>query len=204
MPVESRSPLTAFPAATSAARPPTALAATGREGGPLKSIRALAGRTALWRQPSQLRQDYELVADGDPVASLRWKKAGGTTALARSPDGAWSFKTAGYLNPRVTIRLSNSDYDFATFRPRSTGEGTLIALADQRFEWRCVNTWQQIWAFHDHNGDRLLQIRPEGVHPRVSALVEFDSAAASYSETGYLAVLGWYLLVLMADDAAAP
>lgn len=204
MPVESRTPLTAFPAVSPTARPPTPLATTGREGGVLKSLRALAGRTALWRQPSQLRQDFELVADGEPVAQLRWKKTGGTTALGRSPDGTWSFKTSGYLNPRVTIRMSNSEYDFATFRPRSTGEGTLHALADQRFQWRCSNTWQQVWAFHDSNGDRLLQIRPEGVHPRVSALVEFDSAAASYSETGYLAVLGWYLLVLMADDAAAP
>lgn len=205
MPVDPRSPLTAFPAAGPALRPFSAFAAPANGAEPvlIKSIRALAGRTAVWRQPSQLRQDYELVADGEIVANLRWKKNGGTTAVGRSPDGVWSLKASGYLNPRVTLRLPNSDYDFATFRPRAAGEGLLLALGDRRFEWRCTNAWQQAWAFYDHDDQRLFQIRPEGVHPRVSALVEFDPAAADHNEVGYLIVLGWYLLVLMADDAAA-
>ena len=169
----------------------------------LKSIGDLAGRTALWRQPSQLRQEYELVVGEDTVATLRWRKNVGTTAVARSPDGTWSFKASGFLSPRVTLRLPNSDFDFAVFRPRATGEGVLEPMAGQHFTWRCVNFWQNAWAFFDGNGARLLQIRPEDAQPKVTGAVTIDPHGADCQETGYLVALGWYLLVLMAEDAAA-
>ncbi len=168
-----------------------------------RSIRDLAGRNALWRQPSQLRQEYEMVVGEETVATLRWRKNVGTAAVARSPDGTWSFKAAGFLNPRVSIRLPNSDYDFAVFRPRNTGEGVLEAMADQRFLWRCVNFWQNTWAFFDTEGDRLLSIKPDAGGLKLGAQVSVELKASAHQEIGYLVVLGWYLMVLMAEDAVA-
>lgn len=168
-----------------------------------KSIRDLAGHNALWRQPSQLRQEYELVVGEEIVATLRWRKNVGSAAVARSPDGTWSFKAAGFLNPRVTIRLPNSDYDFAVFRPGNTGTGVLEAMAEQRFHWRCVNFWQNTWAFFDTEGDRLVTIRPDTAAAKLGGIVTVELKASAHQEIGYLVVLGWYLLVLMAEDAAA-
>ncbi len=168
-----------------------------------RSIRDLAGRTALWRQPSQLRQEYEMVVGDEIVATLRWRKNVGTNAVGRSPDGTWSFKAAGFLNPRVTLRLPSSDYDFAVFRPRNTGEGVLEAMADQRYQWRCVNFWQNTWAFFDGEGDRLLTIKPDSGGLKLGAQVAIELKASSHQEIGYLVILGWYLLVLMAEDAVA-
>ncbi|HLP08668.1 MAG TPA: hypothetical protein VK178_10910 [Opitutaceae bacterium] len=178
-------------------------AAASSTPGSVRSIRDLAGRTALWRQPSQLRQEYEMVIGEEVVATLRWRKNVGTNAVGRSPDGTWSFKAAGFLNPRVTLRLPNSDYDFAVFRPKNTGEGVLEAMADQRFTWRCVNFWQNAWAFFDPEGDRLMTIKPDATSPKLGAQVAIEHKASSHQEIGYLAILGWYLLVLMAEDAAA-
>ena len=166
-----------------------------------KTIRELAGRAALWRQPSQLRKDYELVTGDETVATLRWRKNIGTSAVARSPDGTWSFKALGFLNPSISIRLPNSEYDFATFRPRNPGDGTLTAMAEQRFEWRCVSFWQNAWAFFNSEGERLLLFRPEGAFPKINGAVEIDPKAAAHQEVGYMIVLGWYILVLMAEDA---
>jgi hypothetical protein len=168
----------------------------------IRSIRELAGRSATWRQPSQLRQEYELAVGDEVVATLRWRKNVGTTAVARAPDGTWSFKAAGFLNPRVSIRLSNSDYDFATFRARNTGEGVLEAMGDQHFHWRCSNFWQNGWSFHNNEGDRLLSLRPDNVAAKVSGTLAIDAKGGSYQEIGYMAVLAWYLFVLMADDMA--
>ena len=168
-----------------------------------RSIRDLAGNTVVWRQPSQLRQEYEMVVGEEVVATLRWRKNVGTNAVARSPDGTWSFKAAGFLNPRVTIRLPNSDYDFAVFRPRNTGEGVLEAMADQRYTWRCVNFWQNTWAFFDAEGDRLLTIKPDSAGPKLGAQLAIELKASAHQEIGYLVVLGWYLMVLMAEDAVA-
>lgn len=166
-----------------------------------RSIRDLAGRNAIWRQPSQLRQEYEMVVGDEIVATLRWRKNVGTNAVARSPDGTWSFKAAGFLNPRVTIRLPNSDYDFAVFRPRNNGEGVLEAMAEQRFQWRCVNFWQNTWAFFDGEGDRLLTIKPDAGALKLGAQLNVELKASAHQEIGYLVVLGWYLMVLMAEDA---
>ena len=168
-----------------------------------RSIRDLAGNTVIWRQPSQLRQEYEMVFGEEVVATLRWRKNVGTNAVARSPDGTWSFKAAGFLNPRVTIRLPNSDYDFAVFRPRNTGEGILEAMAEQRYTWRCVNFWQNAWAFFDTEGDRLLTIKPDAANPKLGAQLAVELKASAHQEIGYLVVLGWYLMVLMAEDAVA-
>ncbi len=168
-----------------------------------QSIRDLAGRTVLWRQPSQLRQEYELVLGDEIVATLRWRKNVGSAAVGRSPDGTWSFKAAGFLNPRVTIRLPSSDYDFAVFRPCNTGTGVLEAMAEQRFQWRCVSFWQNTWAFFDNEGDRLLTIRPDTASAKIGGIVTIESNASSHQEIGYLVILGWYLLVLMAEDATA-
>lgn len=169
----------------------------------VRSIRELAGHTALWRQPSQLRQEYEMVVGEEVVATLRWRKNVGTNAVARSPDGTWSFKAAGFTNPRVTIRLPNSDYDFAVFRARNTGEGVLEAMGDQRFAWHCTNFWQNTWAFFDAEGDRLVTIKPDSAGVKLGAQLSVEPKAASHQEIGYLVILGWYLMVLIAEDAVA-
>ena len=179
-------------------RPPVAEPSVRPAVNVTKSIRDLAGRNALWRQPSQLRQEYELVVGDEIVATLRWRKNVGSAAVARSPDGTWSFKAAGFLNPRVTIRLPNSDYDFAVFRPGNTGAGYLEAMAEQRYQWRCVNFWQNAWAFFDSEGDRLVTIRPDTAAAKVGGIVTVELKASAHQEIGYLVILGWYLLVLMA------
>ncbi len=184
-------------------RPPAAEPSVRPAVNVTKSIRDLAGRNALWRQPSQLRQEYELVVGDEIVATLRWRKNVGSAAVARSPDGTWSFKAAGFLNPRVTIRLPNSDYDFAVFRPGNTGAGNLEAMAEQRYQWRCVNFWQNAWAFFDGDGDRLVTIRPDTAAAKVGGIVTVELKASAHQEIGYLVILGWYLLVLMAEDAAS-
>jgi hypothetical protein len=170
---------------------------------PIKSIRDLAGQTTTWRQPSPLRQEFEMAAGDEVIATLRWKKIGGTTAIARAPEGTWTFKSAGYLSPRVTIRLPNSDYDFGTFRANSNGSGQLESLGDQKFPWRCVNFLQNAWAFFDEEGNKLVQIRPEFSGNKPTASVEIGVKAAGRQEVGFLVILGWYLLTLAAEDVAA-
>ena len=52
-----------FPSSASSASSPV---------NPTRTIRDLAGRTVVWRQPSQLRQEYEMVAGEEIVATLRF------------------------------------------------------------------------------------------------------------------------------------
>jgi hypothetical protein len=169
----------------------------------IRSIRDLAGLAAFWRQPSQLRPEYELVHEDGVVATLRWRKPGGTTAVARTPDGTWSLKAVGFLSPRVTLRLPSSEIDFATFRARSNGEGIVEAPGNKRFFWRCISFWQNTWAFFDQEGTRLITFRPDAASLKIGALVSVDPKGAMYQDCGFLAPLGWYILVMMAEDTSA-
>lgn len=144
-----------------------------------------------------------MVVNDEVVATLRWKKIGGTTAIARAPEGTWTLKAAGYLSPRVTIRLPNSDYDFGTFRASGNGCGVVESLGDQKFPWRCVSFMQNAWAFFDDEGNKLVQIRPEFSGNKPTGIVDIGVKAAGKQEIGFLVVLAWYLLVLAADDVAA-
>lgn len=76
-------------------------------------------------------------------------------------------------------------------------------MADQRFQWRCVNFWQNTWAFFDPEGDRLLTIKPDAAGLKLGAQLNVELKASAHQEIGYLVVLGWYLMVLMAEDAVA-
>lgn len=169
----------------------------------IKSIRDLAGQTTVWRQPSPLRQEFEMTSGDEVVATLRWKKMGGTLAIARTPEGTWSFKSSGFLTPRVTVRLPNSDYDFGTFSAGTNGAGVLESLGDQKFPWRCVNFMQNAWAFFDDEGNKLLQIRPELQGTKPTGIVDIGVKASGRQEVGFLVVFAWYLLVLAAEDVAS-
>lgn len=144
-----------------------------------------------------------MVTGEEVVATLRWKKVGGTTAIARAPEGTWTFKASGFLTPKVTIRLPNSDYDFGTFRSSANGSGILESLGEQKFPWRCVNFMQNAWAFFDDEGNKLVQIRPELQGTKPAATVEIGVRASGKQEVGFLVILGWYLLVLAAEDVAS-
>ena len=193
-----------IPLRSLAATPPPKAEATGEQPAKtmIKSIRDLAGQSATWRQPSPLRQEFEMVVNDDVIATLRWKRIGGTTAIARAPEGTWTFKAAGFVHPRVTIRLPNSDYDFGTFRINSSG-GVLESLGDQKFPWRCVNFMQNAWAFFDDEGNKLVQIRPEFAGNKPTGMVEIGVKAGGRQEVGFLVILAWYLLVLTAEDVAS-
>jgi hypothetical protein len=66
-----------------------------------------------------------------------------------------------------------------------------------------VNFLQNAWAFFDEEGNKLVQIRPEFSGNKPTASVEIGVKAAGRQEVGFLVILGWYLLILAAEDVAA-
>jgi hypothetical protein len=93
-------------------------------------------------QPNALKMEYELRADEQLAATLSFRSPIGTFATARSSDGCWTFKRAGILQTRATIRFCGSDNDLATFRNNPwTGGGTL-ELHDGRTFLATTNLWQ--------------------------------------------------------------
>jgi hypothetical protein len=146
---------------------------------------------------------YELRAGDEVIATLRWEQAFGTLATAESADGVWTFKREGFFQPRVTIRRSGSETNVAVFRPRWTGSGVLEFPDGRAFHWKHTNFWYSQWAWEGANGGQMLRLKNDCALLRSEGHVEVESIAQTLAELPLLTLLGWYLILLLAQDTAA-
>jgi hypothetical protein len=157
-----------------------------------------------WMQANASERAYELRAGEDVVATLRWQKAGGSLAVAESAAGQWTLKRSGFFRPKITVRAAGTDSDLAIFTPDwFAGRGTLELAGGQSFRWATESFWRSRMAFYTDGGQPLVHFKPEGALQLAASKVEIEPAGAAVSELPLLVVLGWYFLVLMAEDSIA-
>ena len=155
-----------------------------------------------WVQPRPFTRSYELRSNGHVLSRLQWGKPLGSLATVESADGEWSFKRIGFLRPRVTVRVPGAGTDRAIFHPNWGGGGKL-ELADGRgFRLISTNFWRSEWAFTDEEGNQVVCFRPKYGLARGGAQVEIGPEGHSVPDLSLLVALGWYLMILMADDMA--
>jgi hypothetical protein len=167
----------------------------------MKPVEQDVARALTWVQPSALRNEYQLIADDKALASLRWEKAFGSLATAEAADGRWTFKRAGYLRPRVTVRAEGSEADVATLEPGWTGSGVLQLSDGLRYRWANTSFWSGEWAFVSEAGTVLVRFLP-GYSRKKRGTVHVEPEARTLRHLSLLLLLGWYLVVLMAQDTA--
>jgi hypothetical protein len=162
-------------------------------------ISTVADQELLWIQPAARKREHELRAGDDVVATLRFQRR--TLADAESGGEHWTFKRQGFWNPRVTVRVAGSEADIATFQPRWTGGGTLELADGKTLKLSSANFWQSEWVWLDNDTP---VVRFKGRHGLVKAkgAVDIEAGAAGRPDLALLLLLGWYLILLHADDAA--
>jgi hypothetical protein len=169
----------------------------------MKSIHEFANQELLWVQPKALQRTYELRAGDDVVATLRWEKAWGSLVTAVTAKRQWTFKRVGFLHPRVTIRQAGSESDLALVELRWHGGGDVQFANGRRFHWRNTSFWRGEWAFITLEGEKLIQFKHRFSLTKMKGHVEIEAGARALPELSLLAALGWYLMGLMSEDAAA-
>jgi hypothetical protein len=167
---------------------------------PVGSISEAAGQELLWMQPAARKRDHELRAGDDVVATLRFQR--GSLADAEADNRHWTFKRQGFWHPRVTVRVAGSDADIALFHPHWASGGTLEFADGQTLKLSSANFWQSEWVWLDKDQP---VVHFKGRHGIVKAkgAVEIQAGAANRTDLALLVLLGWYLILLHADDAAA-
>lgn len=165
----------------------------------MKRIAEVAGRRPEWTQPSAMKRVFELWADGELVATLRFKSAFGTLALGESGDGCWSFKRVGFWHTRVTVRECGQDVEVATFHNDTWQRGGTLVFPDGRRFRATTNFWQTHYEFLNEADEVLVRYHIGGVF-HMSATVEVLPAAAVLNEMPCMVLLGWYLAIMMYQD----
>lgn len=167
----------------------------------MKKLIEMMGSELEWTQPSGFKLNYELRAGGDLVATLHFRSSFGSFATAETADECWTFKRVGFWRARVTVRLRGAEDDLAIFHIAWNGTGTL-EFPDGRRVRASTNLWQTRYGLESEEGGKLVNFDVGGVF-RHSAKVTIDPSATGREELPLLVTLGWYLAILMQQDAAA-
>lgn len=163
-------------------------------------ISEVADRELLWIQPAARRREHELRAGDDVVTTLRFQR--GSLADAEAEGHHWTFKRQGFWQPRVTVRVPGSDTDIAVFRPHWAGGGTLDFADGGSVRLSSANFWQSEWVWQEKEHPLILFKGRHGI-VKAKGAVEIQPGAAGRPDTPLLVLLGWYLILLHADDSAA-
>jgi hypothetical protein len=160
----------------------------------------MAGQELLWSQPAAFQRQHELRAGDDVVATLKFQR--GSLADAEAAGGHWTFKRQGFWQPRVTVRTAGSDADLAVFHPRWVGGGSLEFPDGRSVRLSSANFWQSEWVWQD-NEKPLIRFKGRHGLFKANGAVEIQPAAVANPDLAMLVLLGWYLILLHAEDSAA-
>jgi hypothetical protein len=158
----------------------------------------LRDQDLAWKQTGYCHGEYELRAGDETVATLCWR--GGSLAIAETADGRWSFERPRYRRSWVSVRTAGSGTEIAVFSSHWTGVGTLEMAGGRLFHWSATNLWRSRWVWREADGKELVRFRSRQ-RLRLSGLVERSQGAAALPEFDLLVTLGWYLLVIRAQDS---
>jgi hypothetical protein len=156
-----------------------------------------------WVPAKGLKRAYELHAADGTVGRIRWPKLFGSLAEAEYRGNRWTFKRGGFLRPHVTVRNESSGEDLAVLDLTWGGSGLLKMRDGARFRWERLGFWARRFAFTDEVGVELVAFEPTFGLLRRTGVVDIRPEAAKVPELGMLVTLGWYVIMLIADDEAA-
>jgi len=155
----------------------------------------------LWKQPSARREEYELRAGDEVLATLRWPKSWGSLAEAEVAEGRWTFKRVGFWRTRGTLRVAGDEDDIGTFEARWTGNGTLTLASGESYGWESTNLWVRATGGPTRAAPSSSASATASLL-REEAAVELSPRASALSDLPLLVLYGWYLLVMHNRDAA--
>lgn len=165
-------------------------------------IADLAGHVLTWVQPDFLKMEYELrLEDEQPVASLVFRSSFGTFATAESGDGCWTFKRVGFWQNKASIRACNAEMDLAEFHNATWSNGGTLVYPNGRHFKATTNFWMTQLHFLLED-EPLVNMKIKSGF-KLSAEVSLLPAGLQQPELPVLTLFGWYLAVMLSNDAAA-
>jgi hypothetical protein len=149
------------------------------------SLRNFAGQELCWVRPNLFKGFYELRADLECLATLRYS---GWAAVGESDGQQWRFKTKGFWKATPVIfagaeEPANESTPLASINRTLRGGGGYLVFSDERkYTWSCTGILKTIWTMAGTEGPlfslkkgRVVEILPEASNvPDLPLLVLFS------------------------------
>ncbi len=134
---------------------------------------------------------------------MNFRSSFGSFATAASAEGTWTFKRVGFWQTKVTIRASGAETDLAVFKNNTWSAGGTLELLDGRRYLANTNFWATQYEFKTEAGEALISYTKIGGMLHMSSMMEIHPIMRGVVELPWIALLGWYLTVMMQSDSAA-
>lgn len=162
----------------------------------------LIGVDLEWTRPHILSPEYELSHENDFIGALKFRSSFGSFATATVDTGCWTFKRMGFLKTRVTVKPCDTERELGVFHNNTWKGGGTLELPGGRSLLANTNFWHSKYQF-TREEQPLITYR---IRQRLTLTGQMQilDAAREIPELPWLAMLGWYLAVMMhRDDSAA-
>ena len=163
-------------------------------------IADLTGHPLKWVQP-KMRMEYDLLTGETGVATLKFRSSWGTLAFADSGDGSWTFKRVGFWQNRASIRVTGSEQDLAVFTNNTWSQGGTLEIAGGKRYKATTTFWMTRMEWKTEEEQPLVAFHIGGFFKQ-TADVEILPLAAQLPELPVLVLFGWYLILMLHQDAA--
>lgn len=154
--------------------------------------------TLTWVAPTGWKKDCDLRDGDDLVATLRWQSAFQAAAIGETADGIWHFQLEGFfLRQWVRLKPKHNEKEHAVFQALPSFNGILEYGDGRAFYWDS-NFWLTKWIWSNEQGDEVIRAQ-RNLSLKAEGHMEIDSMFRGRTEISALALLGWYLIMIVSD-----
>jgi hypothetical protein len=160
-----------------------------------------SGEKLTWIRESEDSRNFILKGGQETVGSIRWDKEAGSLAVGEAKGQRWTFKRVGFFHSHITVRNYGVAEEFARVEVRGGGAGMIHFSDGERYNF-LANLWRAEWQWATPSGSTMIKFRRDFSIDERAGDVLIPQEHLSTIHLPLLIVLGWYLIVLIADDAA--
>ena len=158
-----------------------------------------AGKELVWIRAKDKKYRYELRHGATTLGALEFGKTG---VVGEAGDQRWSFDKEGFFRPRLLVRREGTASPIATLEVGIMGSGRLSFSEGPGYRWSQGGLLSNAWGFDDEAKQTAVSFKLSSGLLTTGATVVIGDKLAVPEHAPLLALLGWYVLVLYAEDAA--
>jgi hypothetical protein len=157
------------------------------------------GDILRWVQPVAGNRYHELRSRSGIHAKLKWKGMYGSLAYVHTSEGTFTLKRAGFLNPRVTVRMRPGDSDVAVFDVNIGITGTIAFDDGPKFEVRRPKTLRRQWSIVDWDDRSIITVKNTG-SGRFSSEVAIRTDPRKIRHSLLMSAIVWYAFIVSIEE----
>lgn len=167
----------------------------------MKSWNDVTSGELVWAGCKGKKGHYELRAGQDVAAALVWEKGSGAQVTASIEGASWTLVREGFFRQRIIARVKDQAEPAAIMELGAMGGGVLTVTGGKSYRWRQRSLFGNTWGF-SLDDKPVVGFKLDSGLMSTSAATTLEAADMDKHEQALLVIMGWFALLLYAEDIA--